>query len=417
MTATPVPIPSDADERAWADLLAALLRREDLGPADTAWAMGKVMDGEATAVELAGFLVALRAKGETAQEVQGLVTAMLDRAALADLSAVVGPTVDTCGTGGDRANTVNISTMAAVVVAATGAPVVKHGNRAASSAAGSADVLEALGIAVDLPPAAVGECVSEAGIVFCFAPLFHPGMRHAAVARRELGVGTVFNVLGPLANPARPAAQVVGCADQRLAPVMAQALLARGTRALVVRGTDGLDELSTQAPTQVWDATGSVLVEEIVDAVDLGIARSEPGALRADDDVAAERDLEAAAERIATDGGDGRLRQRFELVEDASAGELVGVEGSGAIVAIFADVRAGNECLLPGTGEDHHPQGSVGGDGIELGLEPGDHFARQRIEFFGPVEDQPHHAGLRRLAHDESFGHLGHRATPSPRRR
>ena len=283
MTATPVPIPSDADERAWADLLAALLRREDLGPADTAWAMGKVMDGEATAVELAGFLVALRAKGDTAQEVQGLVTAMLDRAALADLSAVVGPTVDTCGTGGDRANTVNISTMAAVVVAATGAPVVKHGNRAASSAAGSADVLEALGIAVDLPPAAVGECVSEAGIVFCFAPLFHPGMRHAAVARRELGVGTVFNVLGPLANPARPAAQVVGCADQRLAPVMAQALLARGTRALVVRGTDGLDELSTQAPTQVWDATRSVLVEEIVDAVDLGITRSEPGALRGQD--------------------------------------------------------------------------------------------------------------------------------------
>jgi anthranilate phosphoribosyltransferase len=267
------------DSRSWPDLTAALLRREDLGAADAAWAMDRVMSGDATPVQLAGFLVALRAKGETAEEVAGLVSAMLDHAAHVDLPPDLGPTVDTCGTGGDRSNTVNISTMAAVVVAAAGAPVVKHGNRAASSAAGSADVLEALGVAVDLPPAAVGDCLAEAGIVFCFAPVFHPGMRHAAVARRELGVGTVFNVLGPLANPARPAAQVVGCADPRLAPVMAQALLARGTRAVVVRGQDGLDELSTHAPTRVWDATGSEVVESLVDAVDLGIARSASGAL------------------------------------------------------------------------------------------------------------------------------------------
>ena len=284
---TPVPPPSvpapDPVERAWPDLVAALLRREDLGPDDTAWAMGRVMDGDATPVQLAGFLVALRAKGETAGEVGGLVSAMLDHAALVDVDPSIGPTVDTCGTGGDRSHTVNISTMAAVVVAAAGAPVVKHGNRAASSAAGSADVLEALGVAVDLSPGLVGECLADAGIVFCFAPVFHPGMRHAAVARRELGVATVFNVLGPLANPARPAAQVVGCADARLAPVMAQALLDRGTRALVVRGTDGLDELSTAAPTTVWDATGSAVVESQVDALDLGIARSAPGALRGQD--------------------------------------------------------------------------------------------------------------------------------------
>jgi anthranilate phosphoribosyltransferase len=270
-------------EPTWADLTAALLRREDLATSDARWAMDRVMSGDASPVQLAGFLVALRAKGESAAEVAGLVDAMLDHAAPVSLPGDLGPVVDTCGTGGDRAHTVNISTMAAVVAAAAGVPVVKHGNRAASSAAGSADVLEALGVAVDLPPEAVGECVGEAGIVFCFAPVFHPGMRHAAVARRELGVATVFNVLGPLANPARPAAQVVGCADPRLAPVMADALRVRGTRAVVVRGEDGLDEISTHAPTRVWDATGDAVEESVIDAVDLGIARPAPDALRGQD--------------------------------------------------------------------------------------------------------------------------------------
>ena len=281
----PDPVVADAagHERSWPDLTSALLQRQDLDPADTSWAMDRVMSGDATPVQLAGFLVALRAKGETAAEVSGLVEAMLSHAAHVEIDPTVGPTVDTCGTGGDRSHTVNISTMSAVVVAAAGAPVVKHGNRAASSAAGSADVLEALGVAVDLAPAAIGDCLAEAGIVFCFAPVFHPGMRHAAVARRELGVATVFNVLGPLANPARPAAQVVGCADLRLAPVMASALFARGTRAIVVRGEDGLDELSTCAPTRVWDATGASLVESLVDALNLGIARSLPHALRGGD--------------------------------------------------------------------------------------------------------------------------------------
>ena len=259
------------------------MRRGDLTVDDCAWAMDRVMTGDATDVQLAGFLVALRAKGETPAEIAGLVQAMLAHAAPVELWPGTGATVDTCGTGGDRSHTVNISTMSAVVVAAAGAPVVKHGNRAASSAAGSADVLEALGVAIDLPPSAIGDCLAEAGIVFCFAPVFHPGMRHAAVARRELGVATVVNVLGPLANPARPAAQLVGCADARLAGVMAHALLEWGTRALVVRGEDGLDELSTHAPSRVWDATGPAVVESVVEAVDLGIARSEPGALRGHD--------------------------------------------------------------------------------------------------------------------------------------
>jgi anthranilate phosphoribosyltransferase len=245
--------------------------------------MDRVMSGDATPAQLAGFLVGLRAKGESPAEVSGLVSAMLGHATPVDLPAALGATVDTCGTGGDRAHTVNISTMAAVVAAAAGAPVAKHGNRAASSAAGSADTLEALGIAVDLGPSAVADCLGETGIAFFFAPVFHPGMRHAAVARRELGVATVFNVLGPLANPARPAAQVVGCADARLAPVMAQALLDRGTRAVVVRGEDGLDELSTHAATRIWDATGSSVVESVIDAVDLGVPRAVPGALRGQD--------------------------------------------------------------------------------------------------------------------------------------
>ena len=267
----------------WPDLTAALLRREDLSAPQAAWAMDQAMAGDSTAVQLAGFLVALRAKGETAPEISGLVGAMLDRAGSVTLPAGLGPVVDTCGTGGDRSNTVNISTMSAVVVAAAGAPVVKHGNRAASSAAGSADVLEALGVVVDLPPTAIGTCVEQAGIAFCFAPVFHPGMRHAAVARRELGLPTVFNILGPLANPARPAAQIVGCADTRLAPLMAAVLSGRGTRALVVRGEDGLDELSTAAPSRVWDATGDGVVQELVNPVDLGITPPQPGALRGQD--------------------------------------------------------------------------------------------------------------------------------------
>src|SRR4051812_43167776 len=210
--------------RTWPALLSALLRRSDLGSDDTRWAMNQVMSGEATPVQVAAFVTALRAKGETADEVLGLATAMLEHAPPLTID---GPIVDTCGSGGDGAHTVNISTMAAVVVAATGARVVKHGNRAASSSSGSADVLEALGVAVNLNPQQVAACVAHVGIGFCFAPVFHAGMRHAASPRSEMGVPTVFNFLGPLTNPARPQAQAVGVSDARMAPVMAGVLAAR----------------------------------------------------------------------------------------------------------------------------------------------------------------------------------------------
>lgn len=253
----------------WPGLIGALLAREDLSREQASWAMGQVMTGEATPVQVAGFLVGLRAKGETAEEIFGLAEAML---AQARPLAVAGPAVDTCGTGGDRAHTVNISTMAAVVVAAAGGVVVKHGNRAASSACGSADLLEALGVVVDLPPDGVARCVEQLGLAFCFAPVFHPAMRHAAVPRRELGVATAFNVLGPLANPARPSAQAVGCADPRLAPVMAQVLAARGTQGMVFRGDDGLDELTLATTSTVWLVRDGAVSRTSLDPAALGLA-------------------------------------------------------------------------------------------------------------------------------------------------
>ncbi len=274
----------------WPALLSSLLAGHDLPRADTAWAMREIMTGEATAAQVAGFLVALRAKGETAQEVTGLVEVMLDEAAEV---AVPGRVVDTCGTGGDRSNTVNISTMAALVVAGAGVPVAKHGNRAASSACGSADLLEQLGVVVDLPPTAIGPCLAEAGIAFCYAPVFHPGMRHAALPRRELGVGTVFNVLGPLTNPARPRAQAVGVSDARLAPVMAQVLADRGADALVFRGDDGLDELTTTGPSTVWVVTDRAVRRERLDPAGLGLARAALDDLRGG---AAPRNAEVARE-------------------------------------------------------------------------------------------------------------------------
>ena len=260
----------------WPDVLSSLLRGESL-PADvTGWAMGEVMSGNATPVQVASFAVALRAKGETPDEVTGLATAMLEHA---NRITVKGPAVDTCGTGGDRAKTVNISTMAAIVVRGAGATVVKHGNRAASSACGSADVLEALGVVVDLLPSQVERCVGEVGIGFCFAPVFHPALRHAATARSEMGVPTVFNFLGPLTNPAQPRAQAVGVADERMAGVMAGVLAARGVSALVFRGEDGLDELSVHSPSRVWAVSSAGVRDEQVDPTVLGIESAPVGAL------------------------------------------------------------------------------------------------------------------------------------------
>ena len=268
------------EPRTWPGLLAELLSGTSVSAEDTAWAMDQVMSGDATPAQVAGFVVALRAKGETVEEVSGLAATMLRLAAPVD---VPGPVVDVVGTGGDRAHTVNISTMAALVVAAAGRTVVKHGNRAASSSCGSADLLEELGVALDLPPEEVGRVGREVGITFCFAPTFHASMRHAAVPRRELGIPTVFNFLGPLTNPARPTAQAVGCADARMAPIMAGVFAGRGVSAIVVRGDDGLDELTTTTTSTVWVVGDGEVRSTTVDPERLGIPRARPEELRGAD--------------------------------------------------------------------------------------------------------------------------------------
>ncbi|HZX07279.1 anthranilate phosphoribosyltransferase, partial [Kribbella sp.] len=220
----------------WSHVIGPLLRHEDLEAAATAWAMEQILSGAATPAQLAGFVIALRSKGETVTEVEGLVQTMRE---FATPISVPGRTLDVVGTGGDQAHTVNISTMSAIVAAGAGAKVVKHGNRAASSACGAADVLEELGIPLDLSGPQVAEVGERAGITFCFAAAFHPALRNAAVPRRELGVPTTFNLLGPLANPGDPSAQAVGVADGRVAGLMAGVLARRGIDALVFHGDDG----------------------------------------------------------------------------------------------------------------------------------------------------------------------------------
>jgi len=264
----------------WPAVLGALLGGHDLTAEDTAWAMDQIMAGDATPVQIAGFVVALRAKGETVEEVTGLARTMLSRAA--PLS-VAGRTVDIVGTGGDRAHTVNISTMAAIVVAGAGERVVKHGNRAASSSCGAADVLEELGVLLDLTPAQVGQVGELAGITFAFAPTFHASMRHAAVPRRELGVPTVFNFLGPLTNPAQPAHSAIGCADARMAGVVAGVFAGRGASVLVFRGDDGLDELTLATTSRVWVVRGGSVSQRTVDPTALGLASAPVAALRGGD--------------------------------------------------------------------------------------------------------------------------------------
>ncbi|WP_433888893.1 anthranilate phosphoribosyltransferase [Streptomyces sp. CA-111067] len=266
--------------RSWPDILTTLIARQDLAEDDTDWAMNAIMNGEATDVQIAGFAVALRAKGETVQEVAGMVRAMYAHAITIE---VPGPSVDIVGTGGDRARTVNISTMSAIVVAGTGTKVVKHGNRAASSASGASDVLGLLGVNLELTPERVVEVAAEAGITFCFAARFHPALRHVAAARRELGVATTFNFLGPLTNPARVRAQATGVANLRAAPIMAGVLAERGSSALVFRGDDGLDELTTTATSQVWVVGGGKVEQVSFDPRDVGLPIVPVEALRGAD--------------------------------------------------------------------------------------------------------------------------------------
>ena len=264
----------------WPEVLGALVARTDLTVDQATWAMGEILAGEATPAQIAGFAVSLRAKGETVEEISGLVAAMYEQATPIEVS---GRLLDVVGTGGDRSMSVNISTMAAIVAAGAGARVVKHGNRSASSQSGSADVLEALGIRLDLPPERVAALADEAGITFCFAAAFNPAMRHTAVPRRELGIGTTFNFLGPLANPTQPAANAVGCADPRMAPVMAGVFAARGADAWVFRGDDGLDELTTTTTSSVWVVAGGEVSTATVDPAAHGLAPATMEDLRGGD--------------------------------------------------------------------------------------------------------------------------------------
>lgn len=264
----------------WPDVLGSLVARADLSAEQTAWAMGEILEGEASPSQIAGFAVALRAKGETPEELSGLVAAMYERSTPI---RVTGRLLDIVGTGGDRSMSVNISTMSAIVAAGAGAKVVKHGNRSASSTSGSADVLEALGIRLDLPVDRVAALAEEAGITFLFSAVFHPAMRHAAVTRRELGIGTTFNLLGPLSNPARAQASAIGCADARMAPVMAGVFAARGTDAWVFRGDDGLDELTTTTTSSLWAVHGGQTTVHTIDPTRLGIRTATAADLRGGD--------------------------------------------------------------------------------------------------------------------------------------
>ncbi len=280
----------------WSGVLTSLINGESLEAHTCRAAMGQIVAGEATPAQIAGFVVGLRAKGETPEEVDGLVEAMLAVAVPLEYS---GPALDIVGTGGDRSNSVNISTISAIVAAGAGATVIKHGNRAASSACGSADVLTELGVKVDMGPDGVLACVEEANIGFCFAPVFHPAMRHAGPPRRELGIATVFNILGPLANPAQPSASLVGSADARMAPLIAQVFAGRGLRAMVVRGTDGLDEVTVESATDVWDVTGVGVRGDSVDPTGAGL-RTQDAALLAGGDAA----YNAQVAREVLDGAD-----------------------------------------------------------------------------------------------------------------
>jgi anthranilate phosphoribosyltransferase len=299
----------------WPEVLTALLGGTDLTADDAAWAMDKIMRGEATDAQIAAFAVALRAKGETVGELTGLVRTMYEHA---ETIEVPGPTVDIVGTGGDRARTVNISTMSAIVVAGTGARVVKHGNRAASSASGASDVLEKLGVNLDLSPARVAEVAQEAGISFCFAVKFHPALRHVAAARRELGIPTTFNFLGPLTNPARVGAQATGVADARMAPIMAGVLAERGTSALVFRGDDGLDELTTTGTSTVWVVRDGKVLTESFDPRSVGLEPVPVEALRG-----ADAAYNAEVARRLLDGEQGPVRDAVLL---NSAAALVALE-------------------------------------------------------------------------------------------
>ncbi len=259
----------------WPVVLGTLMDGRSLARDVSRATMAEILDGAASPAQIAAFVVALRMKGETVEELVGMVDAMLEASERVPLDPD-GGAVDIVGTSGDRAHTINVSTLSALVVAGAGGQVCKHGNRAASSACGAADLLEALGVAIELGPAGVARCVAEAGMGFCFAPRYHPAMRHAGPSRRDLGIPTAFNILGPLSNPGRVRRYLIGVADLRMAERMAGVLRSNGAeRALIVHGGDGLDELTTTGPSTVVELCDGEVATWDVDPEDLGLRRAD----------------------------------------------------------------------------------------------------------------------------------------------
>ncbi|TCP55094.1 anthranilate phosphoribosyltransferase [Tamaricihabitans halophyticus] len=318
----------DESAHTWPRLLGELVAGHDLNAVDTAWAMDQIMSAAATPAQVAAFAVALRAKGETAAEIAGMAKSMLAHARRVEVDQRC---VDVVGTGGDRSGSVNISTMAAIVTAAAGVPVVKHGNRAASSKCGAADVLERLGVRIELAPAQVQACLRELSIGFCFAPVFHPSYVHAAAPRREVGIPTAFNVLGPLTNPAQPAAGLIGCANERMAPVLARVFADRGASVLVVRGDDGLDEITTSGATSAWVVRDGQVHTARIEPTELGITLASPAELRGGDP-----ETNARAVRDLVHGKPGPVRDAVLL---NAAGTLAAYRG--LTDDVHADLREG----------------------------------------------------------------------------
>lgn len=316
--------------RSWPGVLGALTAGEDLDPANAGWAMSRIMEGVATDAQIAAFGVALKMKGVTGAELDALATTMLEYSRRVPTDR---PCVDIVGTGGDRQGTVNISTMSSLVVSACGVPVAKHGSRAASSKSGGADVLEALGVKIDLGPAEVADCLERVGIGFCFAPVFHPAFRFVATARKEIGIPTVFNVLGPLTNPAAPSANLIGCAFENLLPVMAEVFARRGKSALVVRGSDGLDEITMTGPTRVLRVAGGHVDEDTIEPGDFGMENCSIEELRGGDG-----EHNAGVARGLLAGAKGPVRDAVLL---NSAAALVAFDGLDRGADLVEAMRAG----------------------------------------------------------------------------
>ena len=335
------------------EAIAELVEGRDLSQEDAAQVMNEIMEGEATPAQIGAFVTALRIKGETVAEITGMAQTMRANSLKVQADVSGESLVDTAGTGGDGQNTMNISTAAAVVAAAAGAKVAKHGNRGASSVCGSADILEASGVKVDVAPDGVKRCIEQIGIGFMFAPIFHPSMRHAAVPRREIGIRTVFNIMGPLTNPAGAGAQVLGVADPSYGDKMARVLGRLGTnRAMVVYGEDGMDELSITGPTQVWELSDGQVNSYSITPEDAGLKRASLDDIRG-----------------------GSLERNLELFRDV----LQGASGPAQDVVVL---NAAATLVVAGKADDLHSGVSMAREAINSGA------AREKLEAFAALSQE-----------------------------